>query len=92
MTRGLRQMRGAQPWIALIAAVVRDAPPLRDALCSTRDPRMFDGLTERDRERAIAVCRRCPVLADCRDWYSSLPRSRLPRGVVAGRFRPGASP
>lgn len=35
---------------------------------------------------AMRVCeRQCPVLAQCRRWFKSLPDSRKPTGVVAGR-------
>ncbi|MFF4906364.1 WhiB family transcriptional regulator [Streptomyces sp. NPDC001260] len=40
------------------------------ALCVGEDPELFFPLaeTERATARARAVCRRCPVLLDCRDW------------------------
>ncbi|MFC8428281.1 WhiB family transcriptional regulator [Streptomyces sp. NPDC057253] len=40
------------------------------ALCVGEDPELFFPLAETDRAtaRARAVCRRCPVLVDCRDW------------------------
>ncbi|MCL6671884.1 WhiB family transcriptional regulator [Streptomyces sp. NPDC101209] len=43
------------------------------ALCVGEDPELFFPLaeTERATARARAVCRRCPVLLDCRDWAIS---------------------
>lgn len=35
---------------------------------------------------ALRICQSCPVLADCKSWVDSLPRSRRPRGVIAGRI------
>jgi hypothetical protein len=39
---------------------------------------------------ALAICRTCPVLAECRAWLDSLPQTHRPPGVVAGIiWRPG---
>ncbi|MFI0505218.1 WhiB family transcriptional regulator [Streptomyces albogriseolus] len=40
------------------------------ALCVGEDPELFFPLAETARATAPAraVCRRCPVLLDCRDW------------------------
>ncbi|MFC9888180.1 WhiB family transcriptional regulator [Streptomyces pilosus] len=40
------------------------------ALCVGEDPELFFPLVETDAAAAPArtVCRRCPVLNDCRDW------------------------
>ena len=34
---------------------------------------------------ALQVCSSCPVLAQCRDWFTSLPLRDRPHGVVAGQ-------
>jgi WhiB family redox-sensing transcriptional regulator len=36
-------------------------------------------------EYALNLCGSCPALTACRDWIDSLPGSRKPYGVVAGR-------
>jgi hypothetical protein len=43
-----------------------------------------DGRDLRGVQRAVAVCRSCPVLAKCRAWLDSLPYGADPGGVVAG--------
>nr|WP_189698005.1 WhiB family transcriptional regulator [Streptomyces chromofuscus] len=45
---------------------------MRDAACVGEDPELFFPMVEHDSDpqvaRARAVCRRCPVLLDCRSW------------------------
>lgn len=43
--------------------------------------------TPGDREsaaRALSVCARCPVLAECREWALTLPSDEDPEGMVLG--------
>jgi WhiB family redox-sensing transcriptional regulator len=35
--------------------------------------------------QAVGLCQHCPALERCRAWVDSLPRSKRPEGVVAGR-------
>lgn len=40
---------------------------------------------------AVAECRACPCLRECGDYHATLPKSRRPSGVVAGKlYRPAA--
>lgn len=76
------------------SAMIRSAPDLRGALCAGSDRWDYDldqaGETPTERterlERAVAICRRCPVLAQCRSWVETLPPSKRPTGVVGGRL------
>ncbi|GAC59020.1 hypothetical protein GOHSU_68_00120 [Gordonia hirsuta DSM 44140 = NBRC 16056] len=36
-------------------------------------------------DRAVALCRACPVLDACKVWASGLPSKKRPPGVLAGR-------
>lgn len=49
--------------------------------------------TEYRHQTALHLCRTCPALASCTEWFTSLPRARRPNGVVAGQInqprRPG---
>lgn len=38
------------------------------------------------RDAALAICRACPELDACGAWFDSLPRTKRPRGVCAGRI------
>ena len=69
------------------------APSLPGALC--RDEwELFDrasGGSDRlalahAREDALQICASCPVLTACSDWFTSLPASQRPHGVVAGQI------
>ncbi|CAJ1578983.1 hypothetical protein [[Mycobacterium] wendilense] len=69
------------------------APELPDAACvglwEAFDPAP-PGETPEDTEyryqTAQHVCRTCPALASCAEWVDSLPKSKRPRGVVAGQI------
>lgn len=87
----------AAPWIDLTAAIIEGSTSLPDALCRGRpelfDPRDLDGprsewesveSAEARHAEAVELCRRCPVLAECRAWLDSLSASQRPAGVVAG--------
>ena len=73
----------------LLADLARDVPPLPGAACRGRSD-LFDISDGRHRqavEQAQAICRdECPVLRRCEEWLASLPKHRLPTGVVAGKF------
>jgi hypothetical protein len=72
----------------LLDELAHAIPNLHDAACRAT-PELFDVTNGHDRQgisRAKAVCQSCPVLEDCRDWLTSLPRPVRPSGVVAGRF------
>jgi hypothetical protein len=52
-------------------------------LCVDRPSAMY-AETESQIQRARALCRACPVLAQCRTWVQALPWRADPGGVVAG--------
>lgn len=52
-------------------------------LCTrSRSPELWTSSLPSDRERAVAVCLWCPVLAGCREWSASLPA--IDNSIVAG--------
>ncbi len=75
-------------------AVIGLAPALPGARCRGKH-HLFDAPSELEREpseitaarhaQAIQLCRGCTALASCSTWFDSLPRSKRPHGVVAGR-------
>ena len=69
---------------------LRGAPHLPGALCVGRW-QMFDETDDPViTERAIELCLQgAQFSARCRNWVDSLPPSRRPAGVVAGRVNPG---
>ena len=79
-----------EPWVDLAAAVLRRCPSLPGALCAGR-AQLFDATDAADRARAISLCCRCPARYACAAWIASLPKPSRPPGVVAGRYRRGAS-
>ena len=38
-------------------------------------------------DRAIGLCTACPALQRCAQWVNSLPSTKRPGGVVAGKVR-----
>ena len=68
------------------------APSFPDAQCRDR-VELFDRTAgharsaevEYARVQALALCASCPCLRQCRAWFDSLPASKRPPGVVAGR-------
>jgi WhiB family transcriptional regulator, redox-sensing transcriptional regulator len=68
------------------------AVSLPGARCRNRS-HLFDAAeTDENPERvkarhlqAIGLCKICPSFQKCADWLDSLPPSRKPSGVVAGR-------
>lgn len=78
--------------LAALFAVLRGVPHLPGAACRGQWE-LFDLLpgTSPDRDdlaaQALATCRRhCPALADCGQWFDSLPPKHRPVGVIAGRI------
>ncbi|SHQ69014.1 Uncharacterised protein [Mycobacteroides abscessus subsp. abscessus] len=77
-------------WDTLLAELA--TPVLPGARCRGRhelfDAAIGDGrgaLDERDyaRQAAARICRQCPALASCREWFDSLPHEQRPLGVTA---------
>lgn len=71
-------------------------PNLAGAQCRGRTE-LFDATIETSRERTLEeveyaraaakrLCGTCPALNPCRQWLDSLPRTKKPPGVVAGRL------
>jgi hypothetical protein len=77
----------------LLAKILAGSPRLPDAACINH-PELFDPLDPSHPNRpaieasAIDVCRRCPALADCSAWVTTLPARQRPAGVVAGQVTP----
>ncbi|MDH6247990.1 WhiB family transcriptional regulator [Mycobacterium sp. OTB74] len=65
-------------------------PVLPGAACRGRSD-LFDQRPDRDPDRdrveaqALALCRCCPALGQCREWFDALPARDRPAGVVAGQ-------
>lgn len=83
----------ADNW-ADLSRVLGALPDLAGALCVGRSG-LFDSpepgadreLAEYQKARALSLCARCPVLDACTEWLNSLPKSKRPSGIVAGRTR-----
>lgn len=83
----------------LLLAILTDTPKLEGALCVGQahlfDPRgddePADEAAER-RDRAAALCRRCPCLAGCREWVEREPALRNSGCVIATDGQIGAHP
>lgn len=77
----------------LLASLV-GAPALPGARCRGRhhlfDERGPDESAETATARhqqALGLCRLCPALASCQQWFGGLPKSQRPPGVIAGAVR-----
>lgn len=44
------------------------APDLSEGLCAQTDPELFHPLHGEDNSKAKAICRRCPIMEQCRDY------------------------
>lgn len=77
--QSLLEAVGAAP--ALPGARCRGRHHLFDPATAHEDP---DTTTQRHTQ-AIGLCRLCPALALCTEWFDNLKPSRRPPGVVAGR-------
>ena len=81
----------------LVAAIIARVPQTHRGTTMPENPEaraIFDltssravGLTTA-RHQAIAICRSCPCLAECRRWLESLDEHERPRGIVAGILVP----
>jgi hypothetical protein len=82
--------------VDLLADILRGVPRLAGAACVGRWPGLFDppgqgeSLDDPDVEYrhriAIGICGGCDCISDCARWVDSLPASKRPAGVVAGRL------
>ncbi len=80
-----------------LLAALAGAPALPGAKCRGRHS-LFDAPSELDREpaqvtearhtQAVQLCRTCPALASCQQWFNELPRAKRPSGVTAGQITP----
>lgn len=77
---GLLDAIGAAP--ALPGARCRGKAHLFDAAGKHEAPET----TEQRHTQALGLCRLCPSLAGCTTWFDTLPATRRPKGVVAGRL------
>lgn len=73
------------PEVDLLALVLHCQPALPGALCRDRSS-LFDSEDPDDVAEAVALCGRCPDLAQCRQWVGTLTTRNRPAGVVAGRL------
>lgn len=88
------------PWVDVLAKVVAGAPSLPGAKCRGRshlfDERQPDEPADVANDRhaqAAGLCQRCPARDRCTEWVASLPASKRPSGVIAGRRpRPAGRP
>lgn len=78
-------------WDTLVAELA--TPVLPGARCRGRHE-LFDAAIgegqrgakdDRDyaRDAAVRICRQCPALGSCRQWFESLPDEQRPFGVTA---------
>ena len=75
----------------LFAALI-GAPALPGARCRGRH-HLFDepsadepaDVAAQRHKQALGLCRDCPALASCEQWFDGLTPSKRPPGVVAGR-------
>ncbi|WP_231384340.1 hypothetical protein [Mycobacterium sp. UM_WGJ] len=87
----VRPDTSGDPVVEVLAAVLAGAPSLPGARCRNRshlfDERGVDEppeVAEQRHQQAIGLCRVCPALASCQQWYADLPARKRPPGVVAG--------
>lgn len=82
--------------IRLLSRTLASTVRLPGAACAGR-PELFDPAGEyeprqsviRRHEAAARMCTfTCPALDECRAWFTTLPPSRRPSGVVAGHRPP----
>lgn len=81
--------------VELLGEVLRDAPRLPGAKCigradlfDPREPNTDPETVEYAQNAALRLCRSCPALASCSQWFDSLPPRHRPLGVIAGRLHP----
>lgn len=86
-----RPVCSGDPVVEILSAVLAGAPSLPGARCRGRSY-LFDeaakdeppAVVEQRHAQALGLCRICPALASCQQWYDSLPAQKRPPGVVAG--------
>jgi hypothetical protein len=79
--------------LAALLADLAQSPPLPGASCRGLS-HLFDAAMDWDggnsrrlaRKAARRVCASCPCLDACGSWIETLPQSRRPAGIVAGRL------
>lgn len=66
---------------------LKGVPRLEGARCVGRSE-LFDEVDDPESvEYAVHICRGCPALAACEDWFNGLRPAARPFGVIAGRPR-----
>ena len=89
-------MTAAPDWLALLERVLAGAPSLPGAKCRGR-AHLFNGAEPDENPETVAarhtqalgLClNSCPSLSRCEEWVNSLPKSKRPLGVIAGRLNP----
>ncbi len=83
-------------WVSLLAEVLRDSPKLEDAACVGRWPALWDPPGRGEsydhpdvqyrHNLALEICESCPVIRECGSAVDTLPVSKRPAGVIAGRI------
>ncbi|PBA30571.1 hypothetical protein CKJ65_16455 [Mycobacterium intracellulare] len=63
-------------------------PALPGARCRGRSTLFEETECPESTEFAINLCRGCPALTACGQWFDALPPNKRPHGVVAGRINP----
>lgn len=79
--------------LTAILAAVGAAPALPGARCRGKH-HLFDEQGKHEapetaaerHTQALGLCTHCTALASCGQWFDTLPRSKRPAGVVAGRL------
>jgi hypothetical protein len=74
-----------EPWVALLAEILRDTPRLPNPACAGLHT-VMDNVESP--EPGLAVCRRCPsqTRTACNAWASSAPPRLRPSGVCGGEI------
>ena len=96
-TRAAKRPAQAKPKPVAVPVLgdVITTPQLPGARCRGKwalfDPADGDDdrqVVERLHAEAVTLCRQCPALTQCANWFHSLPPIKRPGGVVAGRLIP----
>jgi hypothetical protein len=86
--------------VVLLSEVLRGTPKLEGAACVGRWPGLWDPPAQGEsydhpdvqyrHNLALEICESCPCLSECAGAIDTLPVSKRPAGVVAGRIGPSA--